>query len=63
MRDHPRIDTGRLILEPVAAEHAVGLHRVYSDARAMRFWPTPPHPSERETLDMITALIAGPDRA
>ncbi len=34
----PVLETERLILRPIAESDADGLHRAFSDARAMRFW-------------------------
>jgi [ribosomal protein S5]-alanine N-acetyltransferase len=63
MRDQPRIETNRLVLAPLGDEHVAGLHRVYSDPQAMRFWPSPPHRSQSETAEMVAAFSDGPERA
>ena len=63
MDDHREIVTARLILRPVAPEHAQALHATFSDPEAMRFWQEPPHSSVERTREMIAALVAGTERA
>ena len=63
MNDHPEIATERLILRPLAPEHAVALHAIHADAEAMRFWHDPPHASVGRTQAVIDAHIAGTERA
>ena len=43
MEGHREITTARLILRPLALEHAEALHPVFADPNAMHFWHEPPH--------------------
>jgi RimJ/RimL family protein N-acetyltransferase len=63
MQGHPEIETERLILRPLAPEHAEALHPIYADPHAMRFWQEPPHASLERTRAMLHGLLAGPERA
>jgi RimJ/RimL family protein N-acetyltransferase/uncharacterized glyoxalase superfamily protein PhnB len=63
MDHHHDIETARLVLRPVAPEHAEALHGTYADPEAMRFWHSPPHADLAETRAMVGALVAGPERA
>jgi [ribosomal protein S5]-alanine N-acetyltransferase len=62
MNDHQEFATERLILRPLAPEHAAALHEFHADVEAMRFWHSPPHRHLDETRAMIDALIAGTER-
>jgi RimJ/RimL family protein N-acetyltransferase/uncharacterized glyoxalase superfamily protein PhnB len=62
VNDHREITTERLILRPLAQEHASALYEVLSDAEAMRFWHAAPHRHLDETRAMIDALRAGTER-
>jgi len=53
------VETGRLVLRPLAMSDAADLFRVYRDAEAMRFWHTPPHASVDDTTHLIGELLAG----
>ena len=57
------IQTPRLVLRPLADEHAPALHGVFGDPRAMQFWHTPPHRDLSDTRNVVHGLIRGPDRA
>jgi len=63
MNDHREVGTDRLILRPVAPEHARALHSIFTDADAMRFWQEPPHRSVERTQAMIASLVSGTERA
>jgi RimJ/RimL family protein N-acetyltransferase/uncharacterized glyoxalase superfamily protein PhnB len=63
MDDHRPIETKRLILRPVALEHAQALHAVFADPDAMRFWPEAPHSGVERTRAMIAAFVSGTGRA
>ena len=52
------LETRRLLLEPLRAEHAPELYPIYADGAAMRFWYAPPHGSVDETLRMIQGELA-----
>jgi len=53
MNDHLEIGTERLILGPLALDHAEQLYAIYSDPDTMRFWPTPRHRNLNDTLAMV----------
>jgi RimJ/RimL family protein N-acetyltransferase/uncharacterized glyoxalase superfamily protein PhnB len=63
MQDHPQIETGRLILAPLALAHAAALQRLYTDPRSMRFWHTAPHRSLDDTQGLVASLVDGPAHA
>jgi RimJ/RimL family protein N-acetyltransferase/catechol 2,3-dioxygenase-like lactoylglutathione lyase family enzyme len=63
MHDHPELATERLVLRPLAPEHAAALYTIHTDAEAMRFWHDPPHASVERTRAAIDAYIAGTERA
>ncbi len=63
MIDHPPLATPRLILRPLAPEHAPALHAVLSDPEAMHHWHTPPHGDLATTRQLIDALRGGTERA
>jgi ribosomal-protein-alanine N-acetyltransferase len=56
----PVLTTSRLILQPTSVDHAEGLFAVYSDARAMHFWHTPPHKTITETLMETAGTLHNP---
>ena len=62
MDDHAEIATERLILRPLAPEHAAALYEIHADPEAMRFWHAPPHKHLDETRAMVDELIGGPER-
>ena len=62
MDDHAEIATERLILRPLASEHAAALYEIHADPEAMRFWHAPPHKHLDETRAMVDELIGGPER-
>lgn len=46
---HTELGTERLLLRPLSMADAEGLHAVYSNPEAMRYWSSPPSRSLRET--------------
>jgi RimJ/RimL family protein N-acetyltransferase len=54
------IRTERLVLRRAKAEDAGPMHRILSDAVAMRFWSTLPHQSMAETEAWIASMIEAP---
>lgn len=56
--DHLR--TPRLLLRRARPTDLADLHAVLSDARAMRYWATPPHASFEETRAWLDDMIATP---
>jgi RimJ/RimL family protein N-acetyltransferase/catechol 2,3-dioxygenase-like lactoylglutathione lyase family enzyme len=63
MHDHPVIETARLVLRPLAPEHAAALNHVLADPQAMRYWHEPSHRSVEQTRAMIDAYVSGSERA
>jgi len=53
-----RIQTQRLTLRRAAPGDAVALHAIFSDARAMRYWSTPPHRYLQQTRAWLDAMIS-----
>jgi len=49
----PYLQTDRLSLRPLTIDDAADLHRIFSDPRAMRFMPTPPHTDPDQTRRAI----------
>ncbi len=49
----PTLTTDRLTLQPLTADDAPDLFRIYRHPAAMRFMPTPPHSDADETRAMI----------
>jgi RimJ/RimL family protein N-acetyltransferase len=47
-----------LTLRAFLEEDAGALHPIFADARAMRYWSTPPHADFAETLAYVRAAIA-----
>ena len=52
------LQTPRLILQPLAANHADDLFHVFSDEATMRYWHHPPHRQSHQTTVMIQHLLA-----
>jgi len=55
-----RITTPRLVLRRARLEDAEPLHEVFADARAVRFWSTPPHADVEETRRFVQAMVDAP---
>ena len=56
------VRTSRLILRSARPDDLEGLHAVLSDARATRWWSTPPHETLEQTRIWLENMIAnGPD--
>lgn len=51
------IRTERLILRRACAGDIEAMHRIMSDAQAMRYWSTPPHADIDETARWIASMI------
>jgi RimJ/RimL family protein N-acetyltransferase len=54
------IRTARLLIRRARGGDLDGIHRVLSDARAMRYWSTPPHTSLDQTRDWLASMIEAP---
>ena len=52
--------TARLVLRRARPDDLDDLHAVLSDARAMRYWSTPPHADVEQTQAMLTGMIEAP---
>lgn len=52
------LTTKRMILRGARPQDLDDLFAIYSDARAMRYWSTPPHPDKATTQDNLDRLIA-----
>lgn len=52
------LDTPRLRLRRARATDLEALHVVFSDARAMQYWSTPPHVTLDETRTWLESMIA-----
>lgn len=52
--------TPRLTLRRARPDDLDAMHAVLSDARAMRYWSTPPHEDVEQTRDWLAAMIASP---
>jgi ribosomal-protein-alanine N-acetyltransferase len=63
MDGHPTLETPRLILRPLALEHADALNAIFADPEAMRFWHEPPHQDLETTRAMVRRYQAGSERA
>jgi RimJ/RimL family protein N-acetyltransferase len=48
----------RVTLRPFQEADALALHPIFADARAMRYWSTPPHASLAETRAFVAATMA-----
>jgi ribosomal-protein-alanine N-acetyltransferase len=57
------LETPRLRLRPLHRSDLVAIHACMSDPEVMRYWSTPPHETEAETIawleDSVTAIEAG----
>lgn len=51
------IRTDRLLLRRACADDVEAMHRIMSDAQAMRYWSTPPHISVDDTARWIASMI------
>jgi RimJ/RimL family protein N-acetyltransferase len=51
------IRTDRLFLRRACADDVEAMHRIMSDARAMRYWSTPPHINVDDTARWIASMI------
>ena len=60
MSNSPAIETARLRLRPLQAADAPGLHAMFGDAEAMRFWNFPPTRDVIETAVNIGRSLATP---
>ena len=49
----PVLQTEHLLLRPFADEDLAAFFAIFSDQRAMRFMPTPPHQSVEETRSLL----------
>jgi [ribosomal protein S5]-alanine N-acetyltransferase len=50
--------TSRLCLRKARADDLDDLHEVFSDARAMRYWSTPPHADVGETREFLAKMLS-----
>jgi len=57
------IRTERLLLRRARADDLDAIHRVLSDARAMRYWSTTPHEDIDQTREWLDEMIATPEDA
>ena len=55
------IMTARMRLRRARLEDADPLFEVFGDARAMRYWSTPPHADLAETHRFVEAMVEAPD--
>lgn len=55
------METERLRLRPLTVDDAEGMHAVYSDEEAMRWWSHPPHGSIDETRAKLAKNTTAPD--
>jgi ribosomal-protein-alanine N-acetyltransferase len=63
MQGHPEIETRRMVLRPLALEHAEALHPMFADPDVMRFWHEPPHKDLEDTRAMVRRYHSGTERA
>lgn len=49
--------TERLLLRRARLEDIEAFHAILSDARAMRYWSTPPHATLEETREWVTNMV------
>lgn len=54
------LQTPRLVLEPLAQQHAQDLFRVFSSVTTLRYWHHPPHTTVEQTAAMIRDTAASP---
>ena len=52
--------TARMVLRRIRADDVEAVHAIMSDARAMRFWSTPPHATREDTERFVAAMLAAP---
>jgi RimJ/RimL family protein N-acetyltransferase len=57
------IRTARLVLRRARIDDLEALHAVLGNARAMRFWSTPPHAGPEQTRVWLTSMIGAPGEA
>ena len=57
----PVMETTRLHLRPLTVDDAEGMHVVYSDEEAMRWWSHPPYATLDVTRAELAKKIAAPD--
>jgi len=57
------IRTERLLLRRARPDDLAALHRIMSDAEAMRYWSTPPHEDVETTRAWLDSMIAAPAEA
>jgi RimJ/RimL family protein N-acetyltransferase len=55
-----RIVTERLVLRRAGPDDLAAMHAIMSDARAMRYWSTPPHPDVNTTREWLDSMIDSP---
>lgn len=55
------IRTKRLLLRRARADDLAGLHDVFSDSEAMRYWSRPPHDSIDETRVWVHDMMSAPE--
>lgn len=51
------IRTGRLLMRRAQYDDATSMHRIMSDAEAMRYWSTLPHESYRQTEAWVASMV------
>ncbi len=54
-----RIETERLVLRPIQASDAAGLHEAFCDPAVMRFWNGLPSANRAETADRVARAVGG----
>jgi RimJ/RimL family protein N-acetyltransferase len=57
----PVMETARLRIRPMTVDDAEGMHLVYADEEAMRWWSHPPHSSLDETRAKLAKNAAATD--
>jgi ribosomal-protein-alanine N-acetyltransferase len=57
------IRTERLLLRRARETDLDAIHAILSDARAMRYWSTPPHETIEQSREWLATMIASPDGA
>ena len=55
--------TPRLKLRPAREDDLEAMHAIMSEARAMRYWSTPPHTTLEQTREWLASMIAIPPGA
>ncbi|MEL6685430.1 MAG: GNAT family N-acetyltransferase [Pseudomonadota bacterium] len=56
------LKTKRLILRAARQSDLMDLHAIFRDARAMRYWSTPPHENPERTQENLDRLIASAEQ-